>query len=414
MKKIIIPLLCLSINLFGQIPSYVSTNGLIAYYPFNGNANDLSGNGYNGTVNVATLSTDRFGNLNSCYSFNGLSSYIQTSALQVNITKYSISAWFKTLNGGSIVCGRGTSSSTGMTLVMHNTSTDNTNPYTILYRADGNGSASGIRTINQFNDNQWHHVVGVWNGSSGSVNPSDFSIYIDGNLINSVSESASTINAPFSSTNALYIGKHSSWNSFFDGLIDDVILYNRALTPCEITELYNSSNTNITTQPQSQNIAVNSNVQFIVQASGANTYQWYQNSGTGFSQLYNVGPYTGVTSPTLSISNVQFSMNNYQYECVITNGNCTYTTNPVTLTTYTNTNVPELNKHLVYVYPNPVKDKLYINSSNIESVQIMDLNGNVLIETKNEEINLNEIVSGIYFISVLTKDKVYYDKIIKE
>jgi hypothetical protein len=53
------------------LPSYVPTNGLVGYWGFNGNANDQSGNGNNGTVNGATLTTDRFGNSNSAYSFDG-------------------------------------------------------------------------------------------------------------------------------------------------------------------------------------------------------------------------------------------------------------------------------------------------------------------------------------------------------
>ena len=46
------------------LPSYIPTDGLVAYYPFNGNANDESGNGYDGAVNGATVSTDRFGKSN--------------------------------------------------------------------------------------------------------------------------------------------------------------------------------------------------------------------------------------------------------------------------------------------------------------------------------------------------------------
>jgi hypothetical protein len=46
-------------------------NGLVGYWPFCGNANDVSGNGYNGTVNGATLTTDRFGVANKAYSFDG-------------------------------------------------------------------------------------------------------------------------------------------------------------------------------------------------------------------------------------------------------------------------------------------------------------------------------------------------------
>ncbi len=53
--------LSITANTFAQVPSYVPTNGLVGYWPFNGNANDESGSGNNGTVNGATLTTDRFG-----------------------------------------------------------------------------------------------------------------------------------------------------------------------------------------------------------------------------------------------------------------------------------------------------------------------------------------------------------------
>jgi hydrogenase maturation factor len=53
------------------------TKGLVAYYPFNGNANDLSGNGYNATTVGVSLATDRFGNPNKCYNFAGTSTYVQ-------------------------------------------------------------------------------------------------------------------------------------------------------------------------------------------------------------------------------------------------------------------------------------------------------------------------------------------------
>ena len=58
-----------SFQFISQIPNYVPTNGLVGWWPFTGNANDLSGNGYNGIVNGATLTTDRFGNNNQAYNF---------------------------------------------------------------------------------------------------------------------------------------------------------------------------------------------------------------------------------------------------------------------------------------------------------------------------------------------------------
>ena len=59
-----------------SVPSYVPTNGLVGWWPFNGNDNDISGNGNNGNVNGATLTTDRFGNVNSSYNFDGVSNFI--------------------------------------------------------------------------------------------------------------------------------------------------------------------------------------------------------------------------------------------------------------------------------------------------------------------------------------------------
>jgi hypothetical protein len=52
-------------------------DGLVAYYPFNGNANDKSGNGNHGTVHGATLTEDRFGNADSAYNFDGVYDYIE-------------------------------------------------------------------------------------------------------------------------------------------------------------------------------------------------------------------------------------------------------------------------------------------------------------------------------------------------
>jgi hypothetical protein len=59
-------------------------NGLVGYWPFCGNANDASGNGNNGTVNGATLTTDRFGNSNGAYSFNGVNNNINLAPINYN------------------------------------------------------------------------------------------------------------------------------------------------------------------------------------------------------------------------------------------------------------------------------------------------------------------------------------------
>jgi hypothetical protein len=94
-------LLMTAIAIFGlttitsaQVPTYVPTNGLVGWWPFNGNANDESGNGNNGTVSGATLTSDRFGNSNKAYSFNGLNDFIQSDTISyLNLSINSISTW---------------------------------------------------------------------------------------------------------------------------------------------------------------------------------------------------------------------------------------------------------------------------------------------------------------------------------
>jgi len=73
------------------LPTYVPTDGLVGYWPFNGNANDESGNGNNGTVNGATLTSDRFGNSSKAFSFNGTNNFINV----VNSSIAAFGSYFK-------------------------------------------------------------------------------------------------------------------------------------------------------------------------------------------------------------------------------------------------------------------------------------------------------------------------------
>ena len=75
------------------------TAGLVANYPFNGNANDESGNGNHGTVNGAVLTTDRFGNTGRAYEFDGQSAFIEAAGvdgMDFGTTPFSLSVWINT------------------------------------------------------------------------------------------------------------------------------------------------------------------------------------------------------------------------------------------------------------------------------------------------------------------------------
>ncbi len=233
--KTIFLLLLFSINISAQVPSYVPSNGLVGWWPFTGNTNDLSGNGNNGTNYGATLTTDRFSNSNSAYSFNGTSNYIQAPnyALQGSIT---FSGWYK-MSTFAIVQPDAIFFSNQSPLQ----ASGNSNAVFGWRSSLGqNGHAAYLRSpftgyypINQQvpSVNVWHHFVAVFdNGVSVKM-------YLDNNLIytnNSVVNNSSLPSYP------MLIGNAGSL-FYYSGQLDDIGIWNRALTSCEINQLYTAS-----------------------------------------------------------------------------------------------------------------------------------------------------------------------------
>lgn len=196
-------------------------DGLVAYYPFNGNANDESGNGHNGTVNGATLVSDRFGIANSAYSFNGFDNRIildNTRSIDGN-SGISLVAWVVTNNpgGSSIVSKHLNYTSSGFNLA----GTSNQAhfwPYT----------SPPVSSGTSYDDGKWHLYIGTFDGSIAKI-------YVDGILKNSETISSLETNLEF-----IKIGSDSEM-SFFNGFIDDVRIYNRVINVDEINAIYNKT-----------------------------------------------------------------------------------------------------------------------------------------------------------------------------
>ncbi|AZA58405.1 T9SS type A sorting domain-containing protein [Chryseobacterium shandongense] len=93
-----------------------------------------------------------------------------------------------------------------------------------------------------------------------------------------------------------------------------------------------ASNPVITANPANRTICAGGTTTFTVSASGATSYQWYQNSGSGFIALTNTAPYSGVTTNTLTITGVTSAMNGYQYRAVASNGAGSATSTAASLT----------------------------------------------------------------------------------
>lgn len=201
----------------------VPTNGLVAHYPFNGNANDVSGNGNNGTNNGAILTTDRFGNVNSAYSFDGASSFIKLiNENNFYLTNFSISFWMK-------------QNSEGTQMLFAN------DGYLLGYNCYIIGKKIGI----QLGNNVWSSFnvtedidITKWNNITYTYNGVVLTIHINNK---EVLYYTFPVGVKYGN-NKVEIGRNSYLlDQYFDGKIDDVRIYNRALNPNEISALYNES-----------------------------------------------------------------------------------------------------------------------------------------------------------------------------
>ena len=289
MKKVILTLLLgvTTLSAFTQVPSNVPTNGLVGYWPFNGNANDESGNGNNGTVNGATLTIDRNGLANKAYGFDG-SDWIEvmnSTSIQPS-TAFSISAWVFVESSQPSLGGNYT-----RIINKNHSEAQNFATYQLItglntgYGKAGvcirtgsgiSGGAAGIYTWTGATNNvigQYQLIVGTYNGS-------ELKIYQNGTLSSSVNH---TGNLCYDSGN-LWFGRGKSGSApgtdmFFNGKIDDVGMWNRALTQTEITDLYNGCSTPTATITPQSTLTFCQGASVVLNASiGAGyTYEWYKN-----------------------------------------------------------------------------------------------------------------------------------------
>lgn len=265
---------CISV---AQIPS----NGLLAYYPFCGNAYDLSGHGHNLTVVNATLTTDRFGNPNNAYLFGGINCYLYNDTVFNLASGSSISAWIlpTSVQDGQAVYN-GNSNSNGVGLVYDAGAAI---PGTNATMLAGNVCfcISQPATLNQ-----WHHIV-LTNDPSNHHN-----LYVDGVL---VGNATATTLAP---TGKFGIGNDYTNNTNqFQGTIDDVAIYNRVLTYAEIQQLYTAT-TGDTVFASMDTSICSAYTPLTLSATPGNSYLWSNGSTTQTISVNNSGNYWNISLNT--------------------------------------------------------------------------------------------------------------------
>ena len=226
-----------------NIPSWL-TNGLVAFYPFSGNAGDSSGNGNHGMVNGATLTTDRFGNNDKAYNFTGsttIPSYIQGDCSSFPTGNRTVSLWFYANDiGVGTVGGRGLfgygGGTCGQSWIEHVNVTQNPNSFEVQGHCNVQNVSYNYGAT---------HPNGSWYNWIITTDNNGTKFYLDGVLkqtsptfINqTVISGKKFIIGGVVSENGLGLFTGNSDASPFNGKLDDIRIYNRALSQSEVTYL---------------------------------------------------------------------------------------------------------------------------------------------------------------------------------
>ncbi len=226
------------------------TNGLIAHWNFNGNANDATGNGHNGTVFNISYTAGKTGVANSAAVFNGSNSYVLVPhQADMNVSNYSICAIVKPMGfyagtcQGNFIMFRGSEGASGAYGIgyfdnaYNNCSTLDTNKHVFYGQAGSSlGSGSLFQSATNVHTNIWYCVCAVYDGSS-------IKIYVNSVLTATFNITGGSIG---SSNNPIGIGKYlnggASYPYWYNGIIDDLRIYNRVLTQLEIDSFCNLFN----------------------------------------------------------------------------------------------------------------------------------------------------------------------------
>jgi hypothetical protein len=419
MKQLLTLLFIGIASLYAQtVPSYIPTNGLVGWWPFNGNGNDLFGLNTL-TPNGPSGSIDRFGQSNGCLEFEGTNlaaEYLQTINVNPFLSNsYTYSIWFNTdtirpYTGGltwsyqSIFCVGVPNYSSGNSIHLNVRTTNlGVGHWTPSTSWVGQNSSP-----TQVSKNQWYHAVVTYdNGIS--------KLYLNNQLLGQVS-----IPLVYTQAVKFIVGGDSetpdgSIRGGFDGKLDDFGFWNRALTTSEIQAVFQACSDTILSQPQ--NFTAYSSTGWAnfkcKSTDTSSTYQWQQNIGGGWANLSNFGSYSGSTSDSLVITGVTPAMNNYGYRCIVTG--CTTDTSDVAVLTVVNgIGLGESTLQKLTISPNPTAGIVSLNTAVVGNYELLTLDGRVLESgTAKKDYDLTTYPKGVYHLRLSTDEGTRVLKIVK-
>ena len=214
-------------------------DGLVAYYAFDGNPNDLSGNGNDGTVSGATLTTDRFDNPNSAYHFDGINDFINIGSGVKPLFPLTVGLWFNAEKVRSSSLFRNDAMNDagnryGLNLLTTGSGKVQNNTYEGFSAPWNRRTYTSVDSV--YNVDEWNHYAVVVNGNNNRE------IYWNGALIDGTFSSGygSTMIYSSSGNGALGLNyRNSTPIHAFLGSMDNVTVHSRALSTEEIGDLMN-------------------------------------------------------------------------------------------------------------------------------------------------------------------------------
>ncbi len=261
---------------------YAINQGVVACYPFTGNARDESGNGNNASIVNANLTVDRFGTPNRAYQFNGASSYIEipnSVSLQSPTTNISFSFWAQ-INNWRV------SGLVNYTPILCKATSTGAGQYRAMVRSDGAYAMT--------NGLSWNAVVGsttnlsTWYFFTITVSNDTLRYYRNGVLLGfAVGPTAYTLN----NTTPLRLGRNDfNTLAFFNGRLDEVRVYGRTISAAEVLKLYNLSGLNglpTINAGADKNMCVGDSVYINTVGSNGN-FLWTPATGLNYDTIRNV------------------------------------------------------------------------------------------------------------------------------
>ena len=415
MKKCFLSFFAITMMIATSIQAQIPTNGLVAYYPFNGNANDSSGNGNNGTVNGATLTSDRFGNAKNAFVFNGKSDYIQikNNTLPIGNSSRTISSWFyltPTLgyNDWYAILSYGNSLNNGyLNDFLIDTSHVDFNCHQFFSLSNNLLSIS----------NNWHNITVTYDSSKLS----NVRIYLDAKLLKTNINNLNAITKLNTQLTNLLIGKSNIMYAsyyYFNGKIDDVRIYNRTLDSSEVIAIYNEGGYSLPVTIDIMKASQKDNLVGVVWSTvtEVNTNNFniqHSNNGKDFIVIGSVKAIgSGANSYSFSDDNPINGINYYRLQSVDKDGSSTFS------------KVVSINfgdNQIFSIAPNPAKDYATISFSKTvdkASIAVYNMTGKQVItkslkaSTNTYKLNTQSLKSGLYVIKVNTETGNYNDKLL--